>query len=248
MKPRTLSPAGAAEDKTLHAARDDAGPVHAMRKRHGFRAKRHFLSQRRSDRRLGAETVRDGSSMDETDRRIGRVHDDRRLLCLPEVMERTGLSKPTICRLIKAGGFRTSSGVPRDTQRRMSIRSARGWHRRAALGPRTNGGVRTPRRALPSPGNHRNHKANSLRISPISGDAQGQAIPLPFARFVGPGSFRVNEEARRDRRGSRGVIVQTPRPGGTRIRSRRCRLRTPRNRDRTLRPIAPAIGREEGVR
>ena len=218
-----------------------------MRNRHGFRAKGHFLSPHRSDRRFGADAVRDGSSMDETDRRIGRVHDHRRLLRLPEVMERTGLSRPTICRLIKAGEFRTGSGVPRDTRRRMSIRSARGWHRRAALGPRTNRGVRTPRRAHPSPGNHRNHKAKSLRISPISGDAQGRAIPLPFAPFVGPGSSRVNEEARRDRRGSKSVMTQTLRPGGTRVRSRRCRLRTPRNRDRTLRPTASAIGREKGV-
>ena len=43
--------------------------------------------------------------MDETDRRIGRVDDGKRLLRLPEVMERTGLSKPSIYRLIKADKF-----------------------------------------------------------------------------------------------------------------------------------------------
>ena len=48
---------------------------------------------------------RDGSRMDETDRRVGRVAFGRRLLRLPEVMERTGVSKPTIYRLIKAGEF-----------------------------------------------------------------------------------------------------------------------------------------------
>ena len=43
--------------------------------------------------------------MDETDRPIGRVADGRRLLRLPEVMERTGVSKATIYRLTKADEF-----------------------------------------------------------------------------------------------------------------------------------------------
>ena len=47
--------------------------------------------------------------MDETDRRIGRVDDDRRLLRLPEVMERTGLSMAMIYRLIRAGGLLSGS-------------------------------------------------------------------------------------------------------------------------------------------
>ena len=46
------------------------------------------------------------STMDETDRRIGRVADGRRLLRMPEVLERTGVSKATIYRLIRAGKFR----------------------------------------------------------------------------------------------------------------------------------------------
>ena len=45
------------------------------------------------------------STMDETDRRIGRVADGRRLLRMPEVLERTGVSKATIYRLIRAGKF-----------------------------------------------------------------------------------------------------------------------------------------------
>ena len=49
----------------------------------------------------------------------GRVDDDRRLLRMPEVMERTGLSKAMIYRLIRAGGF--------PKQVRLSVRAV-GWN------------------------------------------------------------------------------------------------------------------------
>ena len=51
------------------------------------------------------------STMDETDRRIGRVAFGRRLLRMPEVLERTGVSKATIYRLIKAGKFPKPVGL-----------------------------------------------------------------------------------------------------------------------------------------
>ena len=49
--------------------------------------------------------------MDETDRRIGRAADGRRLLRMPEVLKRTGVSKATIYRLIRASEFPKPVGL-----------------------------------------------------------------------------------------------------------------------------------------
>lgn len=49
--------------------------------------------------------------MDENDRPVGRAAEGRRLLRMPDVLKRTGVSKATIYRLIKAGKFPKPVGL-----------------------------------------------------------------------------------------------------------------------------------------
>ena len=90
-------------------------------------------------------------------------------------------------------------------------------------------------------------RAGVFRVASIERDAVRRDPVPPFttATLQEEASRRLGFGVHKTMSVAQGFYEGVALDGGSRWR--RCRLRTPRNRDRKLRPTASAIGRKEGV-
>ena len=90
-------------------------------------------------------------------------------------------------------------------------------------------------------------RANVFSVASVERDAvrRDPVPPLTTATLQQEASRRLGFGVRRTMSVAQGLYEGVALDGGSRWR--RCRLRTPRNRDKKLRSTASAIGRGEGV-